>query len=77
MNKKLYVIIKKYALLNMTTVCLRYGKTAKLGDVFDSSDCFTSAKSAQDVISHFQAMGSSARYRVVEARLVGTVNINK
>ena len=74
---KLYVIIKKYPSLNMTIICLRYGKTAKYGGEFDQDDCFTSKKAAVDAINHFQRIGSSARYRVVEASSVGTVNITK
>ena len=73
MEEKLFVILKKYPVSNVTTVCLRYGKSSRLGGTFNASDCFVSDKLAQDVISHFQSIGSSARYRVVEARLVGTV----
>ena len=72
---KLYVILKKYLSLNMTIICLRYGKTAKYGGEFDQDDCFTSKKAAVDAINHFERIGSSARYRVVEASSVGTVNI--
>ena len=74
---KLYVILKKYPSLNMTTICLRYGKAARYGGEFDQGDCFTSKKAAMDAINHFERIGSSARYRVVEASSVGTVNITK
>lgn len=74
---KLYVILKKYLSLNMTIICLRYGKTAEYGGEFDQDDCFTSKKAAVDAINHFERIGSSARYRVVEASSVGTVNIKK
>lgn len=77
MNNKVYVILKKYPALSLTTVCLKYGKTAKFGATFDSSDCFESRKSAQDMVNHFYMLGSSARYRVVDAQSVGIVNINK
>lgn len=49
----------------------------KYGGEFDQDDCFTSKKAAVDAINHFERIGSSARYRVVEASSVGTVNIKK
>lgn len=67
------VILKKYPTLNMTSVCLRFGKTSYIGGEYDSKDCFTCKKSAQQLIDHYQSIGSSARYRVVEANKVGTV----
>ena len=77
MSKKFYVILKKYPSLNITTVCLKFGKISKIGSTFESSDCFESRKSAQDMVNHFYMLGSSARYRVVDAQSVGIVNINK
>lgn len=72
-NRTYYVVLKKYINLNMTVVCLRYGKTSYLGAEYDVNDCFTSKESAQQVVSHYQCIGSSARYRVVEANTVGRV----
>lgn len=77
MSKKFYVILKKYPSLNITTVCLKFGKISKMGSTFESSDCFESVKAAQDIINHFQCIGSTARYRVVDAKSVGVVNITK
>lgn len=72
-NRNYYVVLKKYVNLNMTVVCLRYGKTSYIGGEYNINDCFTSRKSAQQAVSHYQSIGSSARYRIVEANSVGRV----
>ena len=77
MSNEFYVILKKCTSLDLTIVCLKYGKISKIGATFNSSDCFESRKSAEGMINHFYSIGSSARYRVVDAKSVGTVNITK
>lgn len=71
--KQLYVILKKYPSLDMTIVCLRYGKTSHIHKEYLAEDCFESRQAAQSLIDHFQYLGSSAKYRIVEVHSIGKV----